>query len=548
MDALTDGFVAGRMGDDEVVQFVQTARRLAPETPMAEAIRSVSRAYFEATDPMLRRNNPSRAPSLADSSVAALRRLYDEALGGRLGKREEPAEAAIPASRAGFSSGPASRAGFTPGVAVDDGAKELLYPVMQGLGDPWTWQRVDSGSRGLGRTWREVLGLPAGFTMLEGCDALFVSPHAGGRTDPLGFPVRLASGYYADPGAGGPTMQTAAGVVHACRAALGDAVRHDNRCMEASSAGSNLCGRREVAAIGARICSHYDGLGSLYLAECDCLRGTNRPAESRLYGVCEAAVERNEFRVNRWTWERNLTAEDCAKLDVTDPARTEWGLPPNPSRISDPIAQNLIARFMNRSYRELDRFAGQPVACFYPPCADRYASYGYTDPAQVYADLGRCPVVRCSASINVNWVSKDVTIAGNALEVRCDGGPCLVGGLPRCKNRGRCIPAGGDASQDRVICDCRGTGFKGDTCETPLEEGEEDALLEDINLASRTAAQIAGAGIAATGDQVSRSKRGIVVGGWVLATLLGLTLLGVFVNALRGRGGGPSRHVVVTRS
>jgi hypothetical protein len=579
--ALAEAFVAGRMGDDEALQFAAAARRLAPATPMAEVIRAASRAYFEATDPTLRHSNPARAPGLADSSVAALRRLYDDALGGRLGQAPEGEGQGVAASfafgtaarsspfgaseasHASFAFGTAARsspfgaseashparAGGTPSeakvsVSADEGAEELLYPVMQGLGDRWTWQRADSGATGLGRTWREVLGLGESFAMLGGCDALFVSPHAGGRTDPMGFPVRLASGYYADPGAGGPTLQTAAGVVQACRAALGDAVRHDNRCMEAASAGSNLCGRREVAHIGARVCNHYDGNGMLYLAECDCLRATEKPAEARLSEACEAAVARNKFRVKRWAWERDLTAEDCARLDVADASRTDWGLPPNPSRISDPVAQNLVARLMNRSHRSLDRFAGFPVACFYPPCADRYASYGYTDPAQVYADLGRCPDVRCSASINVNWVSGDVNITGNALEVRCDGGPCLVGGLPRCKHGGRCIPAP-EAKDDKVICDCRGTGFKGPTCEVPLAEGEQDEALQTVDLAAQAAAQLAAAGAQQAIETAARTKRGIVVGVWAMIGLLGLMLLAALVRSLRGGGSGQPRRVIV---
>lgn len=549
MDALTEAFVGGRMGDDEALQFAAAARRLAPETPMAEAIRAASRAYFEATDPTLRHNNPARAPGLADSSVAALRRLYDDALGGKLGRApqaEGAGEAAV-AAAAGAPRAGAETSEAKASVSADEGAEELLYPVMQGLGDRWTWQRADSGATGLGRTWREVLGLGSGFAMLEGCDALFVSPHAGGRTDPMGFPVRLASGYYADPGAGGPTVQTAAGVVQACRAALGEAVRHDNRCMEAGVAGGNLCGRREVPTIGARICNHYDGNGMLYLAECDCLRATEKPAEARLFEACEAAVARNKFRVKRWAWERDLTPEDCARLDVTDASRTDWGLPPNPSRISDPVAQNVVARLMNRSYRSLDRFAGFPVACFYPPCADRYASYGYTDPAQVYADLGRCPDVRCSASINVNWVSGDVNITGNALEVRCDGGPCLVGGLPRCKHGGKCIPATGAAaaSEDRVICDCRGTGFKGATCEVPLAEGEQDEALETVDLAAQAAAQLAAAGAQQAIGTAAGTKRGIVVGVWAMIGLLALMLLATLLRSLRGGGSGQPRRVVV---
>lgn len=524
MEGLAETFAAGRMGDEEVVDFVAAARSLAASTPAAEAIRAATRAYFAATDPVLRQaGGGSVAPRITDASVGLLRGLYEDALGGRLG--------VAPAAGARAGGGLLRQRAGSVGVGLDDGAEELLYPVMQGMGDPWTWQPADSGAQGLGRTWREVLGLPASFEPLRGCDALYVSPHAGGRTDPLGFPVRLATGYYADPGAGsGLTADTAAGTVQACRAALGEAIRHDNRCLEASSAGSNLCARREVRAIGDRVCNHYDGVGALYLAECDCLRATSRPAESRLYEACEAAVARNKFRVKRWAWERDLTLEDCARLDVTDASRTEWGLPPNPSRISDPVAQNLIARFMSRSYRELDRFAGYPVACFYPPCSDRYASYGYTDVQQVYADLGRCPEVRCSASINVNWVSKDVTIAGNTLEVRCDGGPCLKEGLPLCKNGGRCLPVPG--SSDRAVCNCIGTGHKGATCEEPLAEGEEEEALQQVDLGAQIAAQAA----AQASSSSSSSRAVVVVGAWAFVGLIGLAVLATLMRVLLGGG------------
>jgi hypothetical protein len=478
--------------DGHVADFVSAARAAVAGVPPGEAINVVSKAYFDLIDPM---RPGKQQPS--EKGVKMLRQLYDDVLGGKLSPPDSPPDSP-PAVRAGASS--------------DQQGPELLYPVMDGRGDPFTWQRADSVTKGLGRKWREVLGLGPSFESLGGCDALFVSPHAATRTDPLGFPVRLASGYYADPGDSVATEQSAIGVIQSCRAVLARAVAHDNRCLQAGASGSTVCANREVKRLGTRICNHYDGAGNLYLAECDCLKGRNRPAETRVADACYASLARNETRQKRSSWEKDLTLEDCRRLDVTAAGTGPWGLPANPSRVSDPIAQNMIARFMNRSYRELDRFAGYPVACFYPPCSDRYASYGYTDAQDVYTDLAACPSVRCSAEINVNWVSKDVTITGNTLEVRCDGGACLTAGLPKCKNNGRCIP---DPATRSIICDCRGTGFKGPTCEEPLGEDETEAsqLPPEVTNAAKLSAQVAAS------HARENIRVGFVFGFWFLVFL-----------------------------
>jgi hypothetical protein len=510
---LVDAFVTGPMGDEEIAALVPLARSAADHTTPAEALRLVTRAFFDAID-------PRRRTAISKRSVDLLQELYDDARGGRLG--------------AVTSAAAATRAGSVAST---------YFPIMAGDGDDWTWRRVDSGE-GLGEHWRSAFGLSGSFAMLGGCDALFISPHASGKTDPLNFPVRLASGYYADPAEAGLVEQDPAGkgMLQSCRTALARAISHDNGCLTTENRSSAVCANRQVTRIGRTICDHYDGVGELFLAECDCIKGSNAPSEQRLYASCLSSLARNEFRQNRWAWERNLEPEDCKRLNVNDASQTSWGLPKLPSRISDPIAQNVIARHVNRSYRKLDRFAGFPVACFYPACSDRYSSYAYTDAEQTFADQSACPDVRCSASINVNWVSKDVTITGNALEVRCDGGPCLVDGLARCKNGGRCVPVPGvsiDAEDSKqVLCNCSGTGFKGPTCEEPTGEpatGTDDAsrqTLDKIKQSTQTAAQI----LAANATENEDMRVYLVVGLWALAGLLVLSVLAVFLNLFRRKG------------
>jgi hypothetical protein len=506
---LVERFESGPMGDAEIDAFVSEARPAASHTSQAEIVRLVSRAFYRAIDPKRPGSRAITAPA-----YGRLRNLHDDALAGKI-----------------LGAGAATRAG----------AQATTYPVMAGFGDPWVWRRVDS-SEGLGNDWRGALGLSSSFQMLGGCNALFISPHAAGKTDPLGFPVRLASGYYADPAESGLVQQdaTGKGELQSCRTALAQAISHDNSCLT-DGAGTVVCADRQVERIGRSICDHYDGAGNLYLAECDCLKRSNTPQESRLYSSCVAAVERNQYRYNRWAWEKDLAEEDCRRLNVADLSTKNWGLPALPSRISDPIAQNMIARYMSRSYYKLDRFAGYPVGCFYPPCSDRYSSYGYTDAAQVFSDLAACPDVRCSASINVNWVSNDVTITGNALEVRCDGGPCLVSGLPRCKNGGRCIPVPGvsieEPDEKQVLCNCTGTGFGGPTCEvadgtTPDSTGSQggtdpkDQLLEGLSQSAQIGAQL----LAASATGAEETRKTIVIGLWTLGGLVAISFVLMLVR------------------
>lgn len=356
-----------------------------------------------------------------------------------------------------------------PGIA-------LKYPLLQNDTDPRVWQRVADVQKGLGLVWRQVLNVSSDFAplSLNGCDALYAAPRASTMTDASGFPVRLASGYYAN--AGDDDLST-------CRKALQDAVMHDNRCLDPHLFSAQACYTSQVRTIANRVCSRYDAQGDIYLAECDCWGAEAMPGISRVHEACLAALARNpEKTVSTQEltggWEKDVTEEDCARLDVGATGGA-IGLPSRPKRISDAIFGNLLGRYVTRAQRKVDRLRGMPIQCAYAPCADRYSSAGYVDAGATQEGLSTCPAIRCEALINADWVTGDVTITGNVLDVNCDGGPCLERGLAKCRNGGRCIPgAGGDVT--KAICDCRGTGFKGENCEVQLAEGEADPAWQDL--------------------------------------------------------------------
>lgn len=460
LTALTDAFLEGPRGAAEIREYARAARELA--RPGVEAVSQISKAYLHTVDPTAVPVEEWTAEMQEASEE--LHGLYSDMLNGRLGEGEAGGAAA---ARAG---------GEADGEEED--VRENLYPIMNGTAQRLSavaWQPADSVSHGLGERWREVLGLPAGFSAPTDCRRLYVSPHMAEKTDPLGYPVRLASGYYASTVALPSLAQLGqtGNMIDACKSNLSEAVAGDNACL--GRPGDPRCSRSRVREIGNTVCNLWDGVGNVYLAECDCLKSDNWPSGERNYQACKEAVARNEHRVQLSPFETSLSDADCERLNPA--SKGPWGLPEGSTRLADPIAQNMLGRYVNRAYARLDRFTGRPKACYYPPCSDRFSSYGYTEPQQVFEDLERCPYQKCVASINVNWTSGNVQIAGNMLSVRCDGGPCIKNGLPVCKNRGRCLPIPDNASEDVAMCDCYGTGFKGPTCEVPLVPGEEDSAV-----------------------------------------------------------------------
>jgi hypothetical protein len=527
LTSLTDAFVDGPRGAAEIREYVRAAREMARPGP--EAVSQVSRAYFRTMDPTVPLEGWTAE---VQAAAEELRALYNDMVAGRLGG-EEKAGGASRMPRAGADGG---------GGDDEEVLRENLYPIMDGTAQGVSavaWQPADSVAYGLGERWRQVLGLSANFAMPTDCRRLYVSPHMAEKTDPLGYPVRLASGYYASTVALPSLTQLGqtGNMIDACKAQLSTAIAKDNACLGRTS--DPRCSQSEVRTIGDAVCNTWDGIGNVYLAECDCLKAENWPSGARNYQACMEGVARNEHRVQLSPFETSLTAADCERMNPT--SKGPWGLPEGSQRLADPIAQNVLARYVNRAYARLDRFTGRPKACFYPPCSDRFSSYAYTEPQQVFTDLASCPYQKCVASINVNWTTGDVQIAGNMLSVRCDGGPCIKNGLPVCRNRGRCLPLPDNASvEDNALCDCHGTGFKGPTCEDPLLPGEEQPVprpLRPIDVVEQEEDIVKRKGEAGPSPWKSDYADWVVVGLWVAGALIVGSVLGGVLRGVLGRIG-----------
>jgi hypothetical protein len=329
-----------------------------------------------------------------------------------------------------------TRAGSSGGGA--DPASDAPLPDA-----PPGWLRLDD-SRAYGERWREAIHWPPegtpGWDMLKGNYALFVRlDGASDVFDGLAGPVFLATGLRALPTG---------------RAVLDAVVKGDVDCAQGKVAEPSLCRTSTVIdSLADPICNHYDGRGSVFLAECDCLKQLQLPSVMRLRTLCDDAARDPTSGIN------NQNCNDMAPDDKDRELRT-WPAK-DMTKIRSPILSNTVMRYAVRSQRRLSHMQGTFAACTYSPCASINSVAAYTDARTTALELARCPLMRCEASINVDWVGGNVTIDGNMLKVRCSGGACMQpDGLPRCKNGGRCQPDG--------KCNCEGTGFVGDTCETSL--------------------------------------------------------------------------------
>jgi hypothetical protein len=360
---------------------------------------------------------------------------------------------------------PAGRPAIRRAGSASDPASSAPLPDA-----PVGWVRVDD-SRAFGARWREALDWPAegtpGWDMLNGNYGLFI--RLDGTTDQfdsMAAPVFLATGLRA----------TAAG-----RAVVAAAVKGDVECAEGKQQEASLCKTSTVIdSLADPICSHYDGRGNVFLAECDCLKQLQLPSVLRLRSSCEAAAMDPASGV---------TAKNCTDMapSTSDKELRTWPVR-DMTKLRAPILANNVYRYAVRSQRRLNAFQGTFAACTYPPCmSTSSANTSYVDARTTAMEKSRCPLMRCEASINTDWVGGNVEIDGTMLKVRCSGGACMrPDGTPKCRNDGRCLQDG--------KCNCEGTGFRGDTCEQRIgsPEGPTTETTTETTTAETVVPEIAG--------------------------------------------------------
>lgn len=333
--------------------------------------------------------------------------------------------------------------------------------------------------RAYGSDWWKVLDWPAplpggahrpGAGLMTGLYNLFVRSDGDSTVqDALNSPVLIASGIWATS-VGREQLQAAVDGDVACRRDILAVSGEPSACNNES---------RVMRAFGFPICSHYDGRGNVFLAECDCLKQLSLPSMVRLNSVCRDASTREERHEEDSAFAdlSKLDKEDCDAMLASDAARgdvergtTELGKWPvrDINGLRDRVFRNLLYRYAVRSTRRLNINQGTYAACGYVPCSDEESRYAYVDSFVTRSELFKCPPIRCEASINVEWTGGDVHIEGNMLKVRCQGELCMVDGQPKCRNGGRCLRDG--------TCNCEGTRYRGQFCEQrlPPEDGEEE--------------------------------------------------------------------------
>lgn len=366
------------------------------------------------------------------------------------------------------------------------------------------WVRVDD-PRAFGEAWREALGWAPkgtpGWDLLDGLYALFIKPSAtGGIADALGGPVYLASGVWATEAGRAALRALSDGDVACARLVessrtTGESTtcRQDQRVETTQGAQtvseSESCAPTAAAEIPATcrsssvmdvyarpICDHYDGRGSVFLAECDCVKQMQLPSVMLLKSVCDAEAGKPGSGV---------TAAGCERMVEKGSEKLQAWPVANVKALTAPVLANALMRYGVRSQRRLSGMQGTYAGCVYPPCASMLSRDAYTDARITRMERDRCPAIRCEASINVDWVGGDVNIEGNMLKVRCFGGECIrPDGSPKCQNDGRCMQDG------KCVCE---PGFRGERCEEVVPgEGSGSAATTTGTGGTSTAAQIAG--------------------------------------------------------